>query len=409
MQRRPLRALAFLAALVLPASARAAVHLDAEGEPARAADYFDDTDSARAPNACKPFVEFAFGKRGDSSRKKGHRTDGVVVLKNGKLVYEGYRAPWKREAPHALWSASKSVTHALVGAAMMDGRLSAAPITKDTQLATFFPRPDAAASYRTITMGHLLGMGAGFAWDESYEAGIRNSSVVRMYYGDGFLDTATFAASHPMIPEGPNKKWTYSSGNSGLALGVLRRAYKKATGTDAAYDTMPWTQLFDDLGMKGATIERDGAGTFMGATYVHMRPIDMAKLGQLYMDDGKWNDTRLLPEGWSQNASTMSESYRADPDKVKSLRDDGVYGNGWWLNVEAKFKAQDPNEHRPYPRTPESMYGAFGHYGQYIFIFPESGLVIARTGNDFDFTLAKELDEFFVRAGSCFADRGGDQ
>ncbi|MFO0677647.1 MAG: serine hydrolase [Polyangiaceae bacterium] len=388
-------------------------HAETIGGLPKAEGFFDTGDMNEAPARCKDFVEYSFGKRGDAAKKRGFRADGMVVLKDNQVVYEHYRAPWTRETPHALWSASKSVSHALLGTAVMDARLAEQNIGFGTKVSTYYPRPELpnTSSYFDVTLDHLVHMGAGFQWSESYAAGLRNSSVTQMYYGDQFFDMAGFASGRPMIAEGPGKKWNYSSGNTNLVMGVLKRAYG-ASGEDgaAAYDAMPWTNLFDVLGMESAAVERDSKGVFIGATYIHMRPIDMAKIGMLYLDDGMWNGKRLLPEGWVTDARTIADVYKADPDKVDSLEADGVYAGGFWLNANAKFKAKNPSEidaeNKPYPRTDENMFGAFGHYGQYIFVFPTQRLVIVRTGNDTDFTFPRVLDEFYVRTKACFAPEG---
>jgi CubicO group peptidase (beta-lactamase class C family) len=234
------------------------------------ADFFGSKLPNQAPARCQKFVEYAFAKRGDGARKAGHRTDGLVVLKDGKLAYEAYREPWGRESAHCLWSASKTVSTVLLGTVAMDARLGANAPTLSTPLSSLVTRSGADLS--GVTLGSLVDMGAGFAWNETYSGGLRNSSVTKMYYTEGFRDMTSFVLSSGRAAA-PGAVWNYSSGNTNVLMNALASAYAPVEAGDESA-SFPWTRLFDRLGMKNAVVERvmsrksggDRPGSLAGGT-----------------------------------------------------------------------------------------------------------------------------------------------
>jgi CubicO group peptidase (beta-lactamase class C family) len=255
-------------------------------------------------------------------------------------------------------------------------------------------------NYRKIRIRDLLSMTASLAWSESYEGDIEESTVMRMLYLDGQADMARFAAAQPMLAEEPGTRWLYSSGNANILMGILKATYGDR------YATAPWDLLFTPLGMPidkqkkiGAVVERDASGTFVGSTYIHLTPRDMARLGYLYLTDGIWNGRRLLPEGWVAQARRFNagqKNLRFGSDYVDYIDREGIYSDGaFWLNVKVPgLKVQFPN-------SPRDTFFAAGHYGQLIVILPTQRLVLARTGHDLEYW--SKIDGFVSRAVECFA------
>ena len=98
----------------------------------------------------------------------------------------------------------------------------------------------------------------------------------------------------------------------------------------------------------------DEAGTFVGSSYVYATAQDFARFGWLYLNDGMWNGTRILPEGWVDHGRTWVAT---DPENNTG------YGAHWWLP----------------PAVPGSM-AAFGYEGQFTFVVPDRDLVVVRLG-----------------------------
>jgi len=309
----------------------------------------------------------------------------LVVIKDGEIQYEYYDQKYSKDQPHVLWSLSKTITGALLGIAVRDGKLNLSQ-----KLADFYPEPNRDANFGHITLQNLFYLDTGFVWDEYYTGNVQNSPVINMLYASGHTDMARFAASRPIIPEGPGYKWNYSTGTPTLTMGVLKNVY----GDE--YKQMPWKSLFNPLGMKNTVFEQDASGTFIGGSSVFATPRDIAKIAYLYLNHGQWNGQVILPEEWIQKTLTPSPGYISDGTVIHDITDDGVYGGSIWLNHAIK-----PGFGRPYPYSPEDMYLGLGHFGQLMIMLPSQNMVIARTGYDEEYN--SKVDEFVSRAISCFS------
>jgi CubicO group peptidase (beta-lactamase class C family) len=216
-----------------------------------------------------------------------------------------------------------------------------------------------------------------------------------MLYLSGSGDMARYALDQPMA-DAPGARWNYSGGNVNLLMAELGRF------AGEGYEELPWRLLFDPLGMgrEGpVVVERDAAGTFVGSSYVHMTPRDMARLGQLHLQDGVWEGRRILPEGWVEAARTpvaVQGRLELGPDYIAYVDREGLYGQrSFWLNLEV------PGLATQFPQAPRDLYLAAGHYGQIILILPSQGLVIARTGHDAEYW--SKIDALATKAIACFA------
>lgn len=308
--------------------------------------------------AFRALEEYLFPADFDEESRSGVRTDGVVVIQGDELVYERYGRGYTAEMAHPAWSVTKVLVDGLYGAAVQEGLLSIDdPIAAHSDLF--------AAKEEPITFRHLLEMTSGIEFREGYEFNPLRSSVLAMLYTDGRGDMARFAAKHPSAHP-PGTSWAYASGDSVMLMGALR----DVVGPDR-YDDWPWTALFDVIGMD-ATLERDAAGTFVGSSYLFATPRDLAKFGFLYLQDGRWEDQQLLPEGWVDQASEPGPQ--------------PFYGRHWWINKPG------PDGKRRWPDAPEDTIAGSGHWGQKLFVIPSRDMVIVRTADDRDRSF--DNDEF---------------
>jgi alkylglycerol monooxygenase len=331
---------------------------------------------ATAEDPCREFVRFATSPRYS-------KTDGIVVVRDGQIKYEFYDGNYGPDRAHPLWSTTKTITGALLGIAVAEGRVSL-----QQRLAEFYPRLPRDPAYERIRVEDLFYMDTGFEWDELAASGLTSNPVLRMLFGDGRFDMPGFAAGFPVSPKGPASEWRYSTGTTTLLAGVLRKVY----GTE--YDRAPWTRLFGPLGMKSAVVERDNSGNFVGGAYGFATPRDMARLGQLYLNRGRWNGRTVLTEDWIKRTLTPSPGYLAN-DPETNAKTDAVYGGSIWLNRPVSSRPS-----RPFPHAPEDMYLTIGSRGQLVIVLPSQKMVIARTG--FDFEYASKIDAFVSRALACF-------
>ena len=264
----------------------------------------------------------------------------VAVMVDGELVAEGYAPSAGPDVALVSWSMAKSVTHALVGLLVLDGRLD--PV-----------QPAGVASWTdgraAITLDDLLTMSSGLRFVEDYvDAG--RSDCIEMLFGSGKEDVAGYAASLPMECA-PRTVFNYSSGTTNI---VTRRCSDVLGGGELAMRAYLSERLFEPIGMGGADPRFDAAGTFIGSSFLYATAREFARFGELYRNDGMVAGVRLLPEGWVE--------YARRPTPAPVLTDGRGYGAHWWLWPEyAAFAAQ-------------------GYEGQRIIVLPDVGATVVRLG-----------------------------
>lgn len=280
------------------------------------------------------------------------RTRAVVVIRRGELIAERYgdrTDVWGQvtgdpvDAATSLisWSMAKSMLHAIVGMLVDEGRL---------QLDAPAPIPEWAGDERSaITLEQLLEMRDGLSFVEDYDADAGGSHVVDMLFGEGAPDTAGFTIDRPLAHE-PGSTFNYSSGTTN----VISRIVRDALGGEDAYRTFLHERLFGPIGMTSADPRFDDAGTWIASSYVWATARDMARFGYLYLRDGVWDGTRMLPDGWVDHAR---HARSVDPD------DGRLYGGHWWVTGD-DF----------------GTFWASGYEGQSISVCPALDLVVVRLG-----------------------------
>jgi CubicO group peptidase (beta-lactamase class C family) len=299
---------------------------------------------------------YAFPPRDDTTRQ-GIRTDALLVIRDGQLIYERYAGPTTANTPHLTWSISKSLMATVLGVAYGEGLFT----LKDPVL-KFYP---ALEKHPTITMADLLHWASGLDWQEDYEYAPLKSSVVAMLYTRGHPDMAAFTADHGEY-SAPGQAFRYSSGDSNL----LSAALKNIVGP-ARYPDYPWAALFEPLGIRHAVWETDATGTFVASSYAYLTARDLARVGLLMVRDGRWGERQLLPKDWVAFNREPFTHYQKNPD-------DAVPGGQWWLNRAVDGAAL------PWPDAPVDTFAALGHWGQAMYVIPSQNLVIVRYGDDRD-------------------------
>ncbi len=273
-------------------------------------------------------------------------TKAVVIIYRDTLVAERYAPGISVDTPLPGWSMAKSVTNALVGILVNEGKLSVSQ-----------PAPVAAWQKdvrQQITINDLLRMQSGLAWNETYFA---VSDVTRMIF---LSEDMSSGAVHQPLTHSPGTVWSYSSGTTNILSQIIREAVG-----EERYLQFPYQALFAPLGMSSAVWETDLSGTFVGSSYLLASARDWAKFGTLYLNDGIWRGQRILPKGWVK--------YTTDPVTMAPQRQ---YGAHFWLNAGEIDNPAD----RPFPDVPTDCYFAQGFNGQNVFIIPSRQLVIVRLG-----------------------------
>lgn len=319
---------------------------------------------------------YAFPARDDIERQ-GIRSDALLVLRDGRIVYERYAAPTGAETAHLSWSMAKSLLATTLGVAYGEGHFQL-----DAPVARYYP---AMAGHPQVKVGHLLSWASGLDWQEGYEYAPLKSSVIAMLYTRGRGDMAAFAAAHPAAAA-PGTRFRYSSGDSN----VLAAALRGMVGAEA-YADYPWSALFEPLGITSAVWETDASGTFVASSYAYMTARDLARVGLLLQRGGRWGERRLLPQAWVEFIATPFAGYQ--PRQAKP--GDAVPGGHWWLNAEL------PGGARPWPDAPADTLAALGHWGQGLYVMPQEKLVVVRYADDRDGSFRH--NELLRRARAAFA------
>jgi len=293
----------------------------------------------------------------DKDPKKPIFTHAVIAVYDGKIIGEKYADGFGRDSRLMGWSMTKSITNALVGILVKQGKLDVnapAPVAEWQN-----------DERKAITLNNLLQASSGLKWSESYFTPW--ADFHRMFIHSD--DKAAYAASRPLKHE-PGTFFEYSSGTTNILSRIVRQ-----TVGDEQYYRFPYEQLFYKIGMNQAIIEADASGTFVASSYSYASARDWARFGLLYLNDGVWNGERILPEGWVKYSTT--------PAPAAPLRE---YGAQIWLNLG------DPKDLSKVdrPGLPHETILFDGFERNYVVIIPSKKLVVVRLGvtHNSDFSLA---------------------
>ena len=288
-------------------------------------------------------VEAAFAEDDDPETEIGTRA--VLVVHDGTVVAERYAPGFDADTPLLGWSMTKSVANAIAGTLVRDGRLA---LEDDDLWPGWQDDPDDLR--RQITVEQLLTMTDALAFEEVYDPG---TDATRMLFRPG--DTAAYAAGQELV-DVPGGVWSYSSGTTNLLCDVLARA----DGGDPS--TLAARRVFAPLGMTSAVVGTDTSGDPVCSSYGYATARDWARFGQLYLQDGEWDGTRLLPEGWVEFSTSPV-----------LLPTEHPYGAQWWLNADTTGSVRMPS-------VPEDAFWASGNEGQQVVVLPSDDLVVVRLG-----------------------------
>jgi len=279
---------------------------------------------------------------------------GVLVVKNGRLIAEGYFNQGAADQKALLQSASKSYTSALVGIALHQGCLSSV----DQKMIDFFPElADRITDPRKmeITIRHMLQMRAGYPWEES-----DSTYWASLLYGDLLSPIVDF----PLVSD-PGTEFHYSNLSSHL-LGVI---VARACETDLR--SFGEDNLFRSMDVELGDWRRDRNGDYVGMGEMHFTARDAARFGLLYLEDGRVADRQVVPADWVaeslRNYSERFDSGGIAAGRVGRYLHDIGYGYQWW-------SARAGDHHFNF---------AWGHGGQLIILLDELDMVVVVTSDPF--------------------------
>jgi len=268
-------------------------------------------------------------------------TIGFGVFKDGKILYEEY---WEEHADSSLtnsFSMAKSVTTMLLGKAIEQGYIN----NLNQKITDFLPEFLSDSLGCLATVGDLSAMRSGFDWSEEYYSPF--NMTTEAYYGDN-IEKQLFKRHFKIRPGGHFK---YLSANTQLLSIILKRASKKNL---AFYLS---EEFWQPMGMENDALWSMSGGIEKSFCCIYSNVRDYAKLGQLFLQNGKWNGIQLLDSAFIK--LMITPCYNAfHPDEPKR------YGYSIWID-----ETYDP-----------SFYGMMGHLGQRIMVIPDENMVIVRLG-----------------------------
>lgn len=219
------------------------------------------------------------------------QSDAVVILRNGKVVYEYYYSV--DDSPIMAMSASKSFVALAFGYLLADGKLASLDEPVLRQLPTF---ADADPRKASITYRHLL----------SHSAGLDPTRNTVDIEASAIVSRTVFA---------PGTGWQYN--NAGVDLLALLAGRLAGKPMDQYLNE----KLFLPMGIKSVNWRRDRRGVPLGAGEMLIRPLDLAKVGQAILDGGQWKGTRVMSPEWMTTSVAPSTPFAPD------------YGLLWWRLV----------------------------------------------------------------------------
>ena len=292
------------------------------------------------------------------------RLHGVVVIRRGQLVFEQYfpgrderwghplgEVAFGADTLHDVRSVTKSVVSLLYGIAQAHGQVS----SLDQPVLDAFPEyPDLAAdpARRRILVRHALTMTMGTEWDETISYADARNSERRM---EDAPDRFRFVLDRPLV-HAPGERWIYNGGSTAVIARIVAR------GTGRPLLDFAREHLFAPLGITAVDWVVDHAGEPLAASGLRLRPRDLARIGQLVLDRGRWGGRQIVAERW------LEESFHRHVPSEPGLH----YGYQWWLGGSFFGDVTTP------------WVAGFGNGGQRLVVLRDLDTVIAVTAGNYD-------------------------
>jgi CubicO group peptidase (beta-lactamase class C family) len=273
----------------------------------------------------------------------------LLVSQHGELITEIYFHDYDGDSFFPVFSVTKSVTSAALGIAIDQKFISGV----DARLGELLPDYDINAVKQNISLESLLTMSAGLEWNEAYTGGV--SDVLALF---GEQDWTAYVLNKDII-EDPGSNFNYNSGISVVVGEILEQAVGQSVEEFVAKN------LFIPLGITEWDWETTGDGSSNTGWGLHLRPRDMLKFGELYLNEGRVGETQLIPAEWV----AVSTQTQVEVDGMFT------YGYQWWRLTEDYL-----TEHGT---TLKDVYIAWGFGGQLIIIMPELDAVVVSTASNF--------------------------
>lgn len=273
----------------------------------------------------------------------------IVVIRNGKLALEEYFNGSSRKTIHDTRSLTKSFTSTLMGIAIGEGLISSEKESLD-QLYDLNQFDNYSEAKGDITIDQLLQMSSSFDGNDADQASLGNEE--NMYPSNDWLK---FVLDLPLSQKSENSQWQYFTGGVVLLGDILNEQTKDL-------EKYASEKLFKPLGINKVKWQYTPSGVVNTAGSCQLKSLDLAKYGQLYLNDGLWNNKQIVPKNWIEKSLT----------KHQKINEDQHYGYLFWnqsFNVNGNSY---------------DAYTASGNGGNHIVLIKELNTVIVITATAYN-------------------------
>jgi len=267
--------------------------------------------------------------------------DGLLVIRNGKIVAEKYFNGYDQNTAHNVKSVSKSFLSAIVGIALREGYLS----SLDLKVLDYFSEyvyQGMDERKKDITIKHLMTMRMGIDTEENNLLDVLNTS--------NWIKTTI---ELPLL-SAPGEKFRYNTLETHLLSAILSK--------EIEMDLLEFARkyLFEPMGITIHNWMKDPQGYYFGGSEMYFTPRNMAVLGYLYLNKGKLNGKQIVPADWVD--LSLTKTWEKDSKEWGVLKEYN-YGYLWWLGKINGYK----------------MFWALGYGGQTVLTFPDLNLIVVTT------------------------------
>jgi len=271
------------------------------------------------------------------------KSAGFLIVKDGEILTEKYFDNYNETSLTNSFSIAKTFTTMLLGKALEDGYIK----SLDQSIVDFLPEFKDDSLAQLCTIGDLSAMTAGYDWNENYYLPI--NVTTKAYYGKNITEQI-FSYGFNSVS---SQKFEYKSGVTQLLGTIITRATNKNI-TDYFSENF-WKPMGMEVSAPWTLDQKDGMEKVHCCVSARLR--DFAKMGQLLLQNGKWNGIQLLDSSFVHLMKT--------PNTINGKETNPSYGYGLWVD---------------YNHSPQ-VYSMVGHLGQRIICIPSKNIVIVRTGN----------------------------
>ncbi|WP_299685015.1 serine hydrolase [uncultured Dokdonia sp.] len=289
------------------------------------------------------------------------KTTAFLVIKDDQILYEKYFNEYTKATDHPSFSVSKSFISALIGIAIQEGHITSLedPIRK------YLPELD--ASFDPVTLGDVINMQSGIKFSEGYFNPF--GEVAKFYYGTNLKKYV----KKLKVNETPGLVWKYKSGNTQLLSLALESA------TQRPLHEYFQEKIWQPLGMEydaSWSIDSKKHQTAKAFCCLNAKARDYAKFARLYLKEGTWNNTQIVPKEWISKTTSFTDK-----------RSKYIYSHHWWRNITREDYVKSQKDTTKLilkeAKAPYTDYQARGILGQFMYINPEKDIVIIRLGDRF--------------------------